>query len=515
MKMRSGFCLAAVCALFLAPPPGARAAVHRLTHSQYNNTVRDLLGDQTRPADEFPQEDFVDGFKNQSLAQDVPPLLAEAYANSAEKLARNAFLGGRDLKGLVPCTPRSPADLDCAERFVRRFGLRAFRRPLAQGETRRYVELLAREGERTGEFLQGARSVVEALLQSPKFLFRLESGTPELRDYETASRISYFLWDSMPDDELFRSAAARELSMQSGVDRVVRRMIADGGARQALDEFVSEWLRFDLLLNAVKDRTLYPQFTPELAVAMTEETRRLVSHIVWGDRNFIYGFPPPASEFARVSFPAASNRTGLIGEGTFLASTSKPGETSPTIRGLAVRQQFLCQQVPDPPPGTNANLPPQMVARPQTTRERLLAHRSSPICAGCHSLMDPVGFGLEKFDAIGRTREKQRIVFMPDHEHRKDKPITVDLELDNRGTVSGMPHSDFSSPKELGKLLASDQGCQECIVRQLFRYAAGRRETQADNEAIHQGFAVFRDSGFRFKELMKYWARFLAQPGED
>jgi hypothetical protein len=504
-----------------AAEPGLR----RLTHSQYNNTVRDLLGDATNPADQFPREDFVSGFKNQAAAQTISPLLAEAYNQAAERLARNAFLGGVDAGGLIPCKPRGATDAECAAQFLGRFGLRAFRRPLTGDEARRYAALFHREAARAGDFLKGAQAVMEAVLQSPKFLFHLAAARRD--GYAAASRLSYFLWDTMPDEELLRAAASGELASEAGVDRAARRMIADPRARQAFDEFVSQWLRFDLLLGAVKHRAEYPQFNPELAAAMAEETRRLVAHVVWNDLDFmdvfraeygflnsglaaLYGFAPPANEFDLVKFPADTDRAGIFGQAAFLALTSKPAETSPTIRGFYVREHFLCQQVPDPPPGTNNNLPPISPSRPQTNRERLREHTVNRTCSGCHALMDPIGFGLEKFDAIGRRREKQKITFYPDRRSRNEKPRSVELELDTRGLVSGTSPEPFYSPKELGRILAGSRECRECVVKQLFRYAYGRRETAADAPLLRQANEAFAGSRFRLKELIMFLAKSLA-----
>jgi hypothetical protein len=501
--------------------PGSQ--VRRLTHSQYNNTVRDLLNDQTRPADAFAPEDFVNGFKNQAAAQGIPPLLADAYHSAAVKLARSAFLGGDDRHGLIPCKPRSAADAECAAGFVREFGRKAFRRPLTKNEVDRYTSLLGSEARKSGQFVDGARLVVEAMLQSPKFLFRLQTGPPA---YSIASRLSYFLWDSMPDEALFRAAASGELNTAPGVEKAIRRMLGDARARQSLDEFVSQWLRFDLVLAAVKDRRRYPQFTPQLALAMTEETRRLVADAVWNDRNFmdiftadyafvnselaaVYKLPPPPEEFERVKFPADSDRAGILGAGMFLAATSKPDETSPTIRGFAIREQFLCEIVPDPPPGTNMTLPPITAAKPMTTRERLREHTTNPSCAGCHGLMDTIGFGLEKYDAIGQRREKQEVSLAGEGE-RRAQAGRIMLDLDARGTVIGIANSEFSSPKELGRILAGSAQCQECIVKQLFRYGFGRKETSTDRGTIQKGLDVFRNSQFRLKELIAFLATELA-----
>lgn len=504
-----------------AKESGPAVAMRRLTHSQYNNTVRDLVGDQTAPANLFPPEDFVNGFKNQAEAQSISPILAEAYSAAAEKLARNAFRGG-DSNGLIPCRPTSAGDAACRDKFVREFGLKALRRPLAEAELRRYDALFAAEAQRTGQFLAGAQVVVEAMLQAPAFLFRPEQGG-KWAPHEMANRLSYFLWDTMPDAELFRAAAAGELSTPENIEKQARRMLGDPRARQALDEFVSQWLRFDRVLGAVKDRRLYQQYTPELGAAMTEETRRLIAHIVWNDRTFmeifsaeygflnsdlaaLYGFPKPAEEFGLVKFPTGPNgrsvRAGILGQATFLTLTSKPDETSPTARGLFIREQLLCQKIPAPPPGTNMNLAPPEESKPQTTQQRLEAHRSEQVCASCHVLLDPIGFGLEKYDAIGRRREKQAITFFPNRANRGKKEMTVELPLEGQGVIAGIPNSEFSTPTELGAILAASPQCQECVAKQLFRYAFGRQEIPADRPAILAAFQRFRESQFRFKELI-------------
>ncbi len=507
------------------PERGAVAApglLRRLTHSQYNNTVRDLLGDQTLPANLFPPEDFVNGFKNQAEAQSVSPLLAEAYSAAAERLARNAFRGG-DQNHLVPCRPGGPGDAACRDQFLRRFGLRAFRRPLTEAEIRRYGALFGREAQAQRDFLAGAQVVVEAMLQAPAFLYRVENGP-----YGAASRLSYFLWDSMPDDELLRAAGAGELESPGAIEKQARRLLRDPKARQFLDEFVSQWLRFDRVLTTVRDRRVYPQFTPELGIAMTEETRRLVHHLVWNGGNFmdlfsaeygflsselasLYGFPRPAEEFGLVKFPPSADRAGILGQASFLLQTSKPEETAPTARGLFVREQFLCQQVPSPPPGVNAVLPPFDENRPQTNRERLLEHLINPSCQNCHRLIDPIGFGLEKFDAIGARRDRQKITFFPVRAERTRSARSVELEIQPQGVVAGLASSEFSSPKELGRVLAASRTCQECVVRQLFRYAFGRHETPEDKAALDQAYEAFRSSGFRFQELVISLSRLAAR----
>jgi hypothetical protein len=494
--------------------------LRRLTHSQYNNTVRDLLGDFSRPADRFPPEDFVNGFKNQLRTQGVPPLLAEAYSASAEKLALNAFRAG-DVNRLIPCKPASAADAKCRDEFVRTFGLRAFRRPLIGGEFERYAALFsAQAGGTSGRFLDGARVVVEAMLQSPKFLFHAEAAANgRLRDYDIANRLAYLLWDTMPDQRLFDAAAKGDLRTADGIERAARRMLEDSRGRQAVDEFFAEWLRFDRVLSAVKDRRRYPEFTPELAAMMVQETRMLLDSLVWNDGNFmeaftagysflnsdlasLYHVPAPSGEFERVRFPDGSPRAGLLGHASFLSSTAGPVETSPTARGIFIREQLLCQHVPNPPPGVNTEVPEPDVNRPLARRQRMQAHAENPTCASCHRLMDPIGFGLENYDASGRWRDTEVIEFESSGPKGKTSVRTVELPIDAKGEIAGLTGSAFSEPKQIGRILATSGACQECIVKQAFRFAFGRLEAPGDRDTIRRAFGAFRDSGFTFKELL-------------
>ncbi|MBM3754839.1 MAG: DUF1592 domain-containing protein [Acidobacteria bacterium] len=463
----------------------------RLTHSQYNNTIRDLLGDPSKPAQRFPPEDFIDGFKNQLRSQSMPPLLVETYSTAAEKVALNAF---RSDTGVLPC---KTTDAKCRDEFLRTFGMRAFRRSLTKAEHDRYTAAFVA----TGNFKEGARTVVEAMLQSPKFLFYSDA----------ASQLSYFLWDTMPDQALLDAAAKGDLRTPEGRERAARRMLDDPRAAQALDEFFSQWLRFDRVLNASKERRRFPEFSPELAAAMVEETRLLLHHLVSTNGNFLefltagygflnsdlaalYGVPAPSTQFARVDFPGGAKRAGFLGNASFLAAMAGPSETSPTSRGVFVREQLLCQHVPPPPPNVNTNLPEADEDKPSSRRQRLNAHVENAACSSCHKLMDPIGFGLENFDARGKWREKELV-------HKAELP------LETGGEIAGLPDSAFNGAVDLGGILARSTVCQDCIVRQVFRYARGRLENDSDEAAIRELSAKFRASGFKFRELLVAVAR--------
>jgi hypothetical protein len=497
--------------------------VRRLTHAQYDNTVRDLLGDYSKPAERFPPEDYVDGFKNQLTGQGMPPLLVETYSTAAERLALNAFRIG-DINGLVPCKPASFSDQKCRDAFVRRFGLRAFRRPLTDDEVKRYSAVFSEQARVSRRFLDGARVVVEAMLQSPNFLFHVEAG-PDGKDtdYDAASRLSYLLWNTMPDDALFEAAAKGALGTPDGRERTARRMIENSPKRRdALDQFFEEWLRFDRVVNAVKANR-YQAFTPELALAMAEETRTLLHHLVSNDANFmealtadysfltselaeVYGLPAPKEQFEMVKFPADSNRAGILGQGTFLASTAGPTDTSPTARGIFIRERLLCQHVPPPPPGVITTLPDPLVdEKPKGRRQLMVEHVENATCASCHRLMDPIGFGFEHFDAIGQYR-KQEMIPVPRRGGAggggRGGPPPIPLEIDAQGEIAGLPNSNFSGARQLGTILANSPVCQECVVRQMFRYSYGRLESASDEKTIDQLYDQFKASGFRFKSLM-------------
>jgi hypothetical protein len=216
----------------------------------------------------------------------------------------------------------------------------------------------------------------------------------------------------------------------------------------------------------------------------------------------IYKVPAPARDFDRVDFPRDQERAGILGQGTFLTLTSKPEDTAPTSRGLFIREQFLCQQVPPPPQGVDTNLPPVSEFRPVTNRERLKEHATNPSCASCHSLIDPLGFGLEKFDAIGVRREKAKLLFYPDVHEAKIPKKTEELDLDISGKIAGLENSEFTNSREMGEILASSAQCQECVVRQVFRYMAGRRDTPEDAPLIRAVLDDFRRSGFQFQQLL-------------
>lgn len=506
-----------------APRENRSEPIRRLTHLQYDNTVRDLLGDGSRPSRSLPEEDYVNGYTNQASAQVITPALAELYGQIAERLGRNAFRFG-DEHGLLPCEPDGPTDRDCAQSFVSEFGAKAFRRPLTEAERGAHVDLLLEWAGHGESFLSGASAVVEAMLQSPHFLFLVPSASDShVKHFEIASRLAYALWNAPPDRALLAAAAAGELGARSSVETHAKRMLAGDRARETFDHFLAEWMRFDRLRNSVKDRNRFRDFGPEVAESMTEETRRLFRHLVWGDLDFrefytadytfvddfltnVYGMPDPSAPFGKTAYPAESTRSGILGHGTFLAQTGKPIHTSPTERGLFVREHFLCQTIPPPPPGVDTSLPPLTLGgRPMTVRETMEElHASEPVCASCHKLVDPIGYGFEHFDTVGAYRDTEpvRIEPTPQQEREGAKPTDHSLPIDSTGFIAGIEDSDFQTPRDVGRILAQSPICQKCVVRQFFRYLFGRSETARDAHVIERAYNRFVRSGFVFRELV-------------
>ena len=341
----------------------------------------------------------------------------------------------------------------------------------------------------------------------------------------TASRLSYAIWDTMPDAELFAAAARGDLATPQGVEKAARRMLdhprAATGARRIRRPVAA--LRPDSHRQQRPPRSI-PQFTRETAVAMTEEARMFVGDLVWNDRNFMdlftanYGFVnadlapiykvPRARQGVRPrrlpgrirSAPACSARP------CSWRSRRSPRTRLPRRAGLFVREQFLCQHVPDPPAGVNTNLPPVTEAKPQTNRDRMSEHATNPSCATCHKLIDPIGFGLEKFDAVGARRDKFTLQFFVGRAakaeagafHRR-RWISISTP---RVLSPASPIRSSLRRRELGAVLAKSAQCQECIVKQYFRYIAGppgdARRPSGDPQLLDD----FQKSQFHFKELI-------------
>ena len=484
-----------------------RTRLRRMTRSQFNNTVRDLLGNATNPASVIAPDERIGPFYSNGIAP-ITDLIVQQHMEVAEKLALDAQAR---MTSIAPCNLTADTGDTCARQFISDFGQRAYRRPLEQAEKDNYLSLYTLG--RSTSAANGFRLVVQAMLQSPFFLYHVDvgqSGVPSdtptpLTSYELASRLSYFLWDTMPDRALFDLAASEQLADAAVLKDQVARMLADPRAKDAVPSFHSQWLGIGNMDDVIKDPALFPEWNDSLSSAMRAETTNFADYVVrsgdgrlstlfTADFSFLdaslfplYGMTAPAGFTAgsRVALDP-TERSGILTQAAFLSTHAHRDQTSPVHRGLIVRENVLCQLVNPPPPNVNANpLPPSSAA---TTRQRFEAHESDPQCAGCHTLMDPIGLTFENYDAIGRFRADEGGI-----------PIDASGEIKGASTdLAGR----FVGVRELGSKLAQSRQVSDCVANQWFRFALGRMESMDDDcalAAIRQGFAA---SGGDIRQLL-------------
>jgi hypothetical protein len=448
----------------------------------------------------------------------VSPLLAEAYLTTAEELASTH--GDALLAGLSACAGAGIDQDACAadaDTFIRDFGKRAYRRPLTEAEVAAHHDLFiqgAALGESAYDPKAGLELVVAAMLQSPHFLYRVEFGMPNpdgngvvaLTSYEIASRLSYLLWNTMPDVALFEAADADELRTPEQIEIQARRMMDTPRAREAVKNFHRQWLRLDDIEPSIralgKSPEIYPDFYSGLLPLWQQETEAFIDHAVFEENASIevlftapwtmmneelatfYGVTGPVGpEFVRVELDP-QRYAGIMTQAGLLAYHSKPDRSSPIHRGKFVRETILCQ---NPPPPPDIIPEPPDVDLNQTTRDQFVEHALDPLCAGCHRLMDPIGFGFEHFDGIGRYRETEWGL-----------PIDASGELVETVDIDGT----YNGAVELAGLLGSSEQVKDCVVTQWFRFGYGRPETDDDTCSMDQIREAFAAADYDMKELI-------------
>lgn len=401
---------------------------------------------------------------------------------------------------ILTCDP-STGGASCVRDILSRFGRKAWRRPLADAELTRLTALVTLAQTEGDGVQQGLELALQAVLLSPHFLFRVEadlSTVPRaLDDHELAARLSYFLWGSMPDDEL--SSLADQGTLRAALEPQVRRMLNDPKADALSSQFGGSWLWSRGVDEVSPDPVLFPTVTPALKSAMKAQTEaffgtfykedRSALELLTGTDSFLndalathYGLPLPGStSLVRVQ-TVPQTRRGLLGHGGLLTVTSQPSRTSPVKRGKWVMTQLLCTE-PPPPPANVAAFTPQ--GNPTgTLRQQFEAHRARPACAGCHAMMDPIGFGLENYDAIGRYRTTD----------------TGGFAIDSSGVL--FDGRTFNGPAELAQTVSADPKFADCTARQLFTYALGRAPVSTDECTIKTMTDAFTQNGHRLPALI-------------
>ncbi len=498
------------------PPPGGHAGaggdqeltagpmpMRRLTRREYDNTVRDLLGERSSWGQTLsPDRDPGFSFSRPSV---VTTLEAADLRGAAEALTAAAI---PRLGRLLGCNPTAVGEPACARSFIESFGMRAYRRPLDRAEVDALVALY-----QTGRtplalaFPQAVGLVIETILQSPGFLYRWELGPQaparegalvRLRSYEVASRLSYFLWSTMPDQALFDAAAANALDTSAQVEQQARRMLADPKARVSLADFFEEWLKLDELDELSKE---YAGFNDALKSAMMQEARTFATHVAFdGDGRFgtlltapfsfvnnalarLYGITGVRdTTLSRLDLDAGQ-RSGMLTQAGFLARTGDPDGSHPVRRGKEIFEGFLCKVVP-PPPGEVP--PPRPVMPGLTTRQRFEDHAKNECAAGCHALFDAFGFAFEHYDGVGRYRTM-------------DSGARVDSS--GRVTIDGAARS-FNDAPGLTRIVAESEEARRCFAVHWLRFAFRRLETEADGASIDAVMTRFARSGHDMREVL-------------
>lgn len=484
----------------LAMESGAR----RLTQAELDNTLRDLLGENTAPASRLLNEDEFRPFDNDYTIQQPSDALITSLEVLAQEVAERTVDDPGRYAALVPCIPASSGDEQCFREFLASFLPRALRRPVTADDIGAYVPLLAFASEDNAvvdnDFHTAVELAISATVQDPELLYRVERGQPggepgmiELNGYEIANRMSYLLWSSMPDEALFAAAEDGTLDTPGGRRAEALRMLGDEKARVQLHRFHAMWLGYRSIPHAA-----------ELVAAFNRETSALIDRVVLDepgsylrlftmDETYVddmladhYGLPRPPGGEGWVSYEG-TGRAGILGHGALLAAFSKFEDTSPTQRGILVRTRLMCEEVPHPPPNVDTDQPPGGAMDALCKYDRYAEHRDqSSSCAGCHNLVDPIGFGLENFDVAGRYRE-----------HDDGLPECI---IEGSGQIVGV--GEFNGPRELSELLVENDYVDACAVKQFLTFALGRQPSAYESELLTDLTGGFRSGGHDFKAFI-------------
>ncbi len=477
----------------------------RLTRDHYRATVRDLFGLEVS-ADELPGDEKTGPFEANSSSP-ITFSSADRYRRAAQRIS-----GLLDTTAFVRCTPAGAADATCAEAVVRGLGRRIYRRPLDPAEVAGLLDVFRLGARESGAFAGGIRLAAQAMLSSPRFLYRIEVGTPGPRPavvrrtpHEMAARLSFFLWGTTPDGILSAAADAGALTTRPSVGEHAARMLADPRADGVLRSFVRQWLGLDELPHLIRSVKRYPQF-PSLALDMVREAEDFAVHVFRkGDRTLttlmtapytiatprlakaVYGTAGTSTvegETVRVNLDPAQ-RAGLLTGSGLMTVTAHQDQTSPVLRGVLIRERFLCQDLPSPPDNVN-NTPPRVKGK-LSARERWSDHTLDVGCGGCHKLIDPIGFGFESYDPLGRFR-------------------TVDAghSIDARGEIAGTDDvaQPFDGAVDLARRLARSTVVQRCFARQWARLALSREPGPADARSMEEVHRAFARSGLDVRALV-------------
>ncbi len=496
------------------------APLRRMSNSEYLNALHDLFPELAPALPTLPNDADVAGFENAAEAQQPSDVRIARFESIANLYAEGATRDTAAVGAVVGCAEWSTPTraTECANQFIDRAGLRLFRRPLAPEERDRFA--LRFQGWKASiDFEAAVRLTLSAMLQSPQFLYRPEpppalSNTGSntkvvaVEPYAMASRLSFFLWESVPDDVLLAAASRDELRTEAQLRAQAERMLADARARRVLWSFHRQWLGLDRILgdeHAFRTPQIDPGWTRATPAAASTESRLFVENVLsgngtlrdlltsrraWvnGDMARIYGASPPQDPNAWQEVELrAGERGGIVTRVAFLAGLSHRGGTSPPIRGNGIQLRFLCRLPTSPPPGVDLSMP---VADPKDgpkTNRTLFEERTAPAtCMGCHRGLNGFGFGFEHYNAAGAFQTQEQ-----------------GLPIDARGSLSGTDvDRTFDGAMDLSAALATSSEVHRCATGQWLRYALGRAPTDEESPLVSAVAAKFHDSGGNVHALL-------------
>jgi hypothetical protein len=483
--------------------------LRRLTQVQYGNAMIALMGDDVVLPTSLEPDESTDGLQAIGAAlTTISPRGVEQYERAAFDLAAQALATEESRDRLVPCTPNAIVDVECAEHFVADFGRQAWRRSLTSIEIETLVAIVGDTAVMFGDFHEGLVYATAAMLQSPHFLFRTElgevdeeSGETRFSSMEMASRLSFLIWNSIPDAELLDAGESGELLTDDGLEAQVNRMMDDPRIEDGIRAFFTDMFTLYELDGMSKDPTIFTHMSPEVGPSAREETLLgVVDLLVDQDADYrelfttqtafldrklasIYNVRAPIREgFARTELSAEGGRRGFLGQASFLALNSHPVSTSATLRGKFVREVILCQYIPPPPSDVNTAIP-EPSADAATLRERVAVHLEDNFCASCHQLTDPMGLGFENFDGLGHWRTMENGV-----------EIDSSGDLDDHG---------FATAWEMTNLVATHSAMPSCLTQTLMSYASGHSVGDGEREAVNYHTDAFEHMDYSFLFLLK------------
>ncbi len=493
--------------------PGAQPVVQRLSEQQYRQTIADIFGPDVKVAGRFEPIVRREGLQAVgAVAATVTSTGFEQFDSMARGIAAQA-LDDKHRTQTVDCRPKADNEPDdsCAAHVLAKYGRLLFRRPLTDDELKDRVAVANAAARSAGSFDAGLQFALATELEMPEFLFRIDRSMPDpdhpgqwrLDGYSKASRLSFLLWNASPDPELLDAAGRGDLDTQGGLARQVDRLLASPRLEDGVRAFFSDMLVFESFDTLAKDSLIYPKFSTAVAASAQEQTLRTIADLLLHRKvdyrdlfvsrhtfmnralGAVYYVPVVSKDsWEPFDFPDTDPRGGLLSQVSFTALYAHPGQSSPTLRGKAIRELLLCQKVPAPPANVDFTVA-QDTSNPlyRTARARLTAHRTAATCAGCHKIMDPIGLGLENFDGAGIYRVKEG-----------GEAIDVSGELDGRR---------FTTPIELGQALHDDPAATTCLVSTLYKYAAGR--AQGSGEAVWLKWLNdrFAADGYRITDLLR------------